>query len=58
MKLAHYYLAVNALTKPMQVREDSLPYRGRLVTRDDWVRHSERAKRRVMIETMSRIRKA
>jgi len=27
-KVAHYYLAVNAMTKPMQVREDSPPYRG------------------------------
>ena len=25
-KVAHYYLAVNAMTKPMQVREESLPY--------------------------------
>ncbi len=25
-KVAHYYLAVNAMTKPMQVREDSPPY--------------------------------
>jgi hypothetical protein len=27
-KVAHYYLAVNAMTKPMQVREDSSPYGG------------------------------
>jgi superfamily II DNA or RNA helicase len=27
-KVAHYYLSVNALTKPMQVREDSPPYGG------------------------------
>lgn len=27
-KVAHYYLAVNAMTKPMQVREDSPPYGG------------------------------
>jgi hypothetical protein len=27
--VAHYYLAVNAMTKPIQVREDSLPYGGR-----------------------------
>jgi hypothetical protein len=26
--VAHYYLAVNAMTKPMQVREESLPYGG------------------------------
>jgi hypothetical protein len=26
--VAHYYLVVNALTKPMQVREDSPPYGG------------------------------
>ncbi len=26
-KVAHYYLAVNAMTNPMQVREDSPPYR-------------------------------
>ena len=25
-KVAHYYLAVNAMTKPMEVREDSPPY--------------------------------
>jgi superfamily II DNA or RNA helicase len=25
-KVAHYYMSVNAMTKPMQVREDSLPY--------------------------------
>jgi len=28
-KVAHYYLAVNAMTKPMQVREDSPPYGGK-----------------------------
>ncbi len=27
-KVAHYYLAVNAMTKPMQVPEDSPPYGG------------------------------
>jgi len=27
-KVAHYYLAVNAMTKPMQVKEDSPPYGG------------------------------
>jgi superfamily II DNA or RNA helicase len=27
-KVAHYYLAVNAMTKPMQVREDPPPYGG------------------------------
>ncbi|MHB1012004.1 MAG: helicase-related protein [Desulfobacteria bacterium] len=27
-KVAHYYLAINAMTKPMQVREDSPPYGG------------------------------
>jgi hypothetical protein len=27
-KVAHYYLAVNAMTKPMQVREDFPPYGG------------------------------
>ncbi len=27
-KVAHYYLSVNAMTKPMQVREDSPPYGG------------------------------
>jgi superfamily II DNA or RNA helicase len=27
-KVAHYYLAVNAMTRPMQVREDSPPYGG------------------------------
>jgi hypothetical protein len=27
-KVAHYYLAVNAMTNPMQVREDSPPYGG------------------------------
>ena len=26
-KVAHYYLSVNAMTRPMQVREDSPPYR-------------------------------
>jgi len=25
-KVAHYYLSVDALTRPMQVREDSPPY--------------------------------
>lgn len=25
-KLAHYYLAVDALTRPMQVREEQAPY--------------------------------
>jgi len=29
-KVAHYYLSVNAMTKPMQVREDSSPYGGEL----------------------------
>jgi hypothetical protein len=28
-KVAHYYLSVDAMTKPMQVREDSPPYGGR-----------------------------
>ena len=28
-KVAHYYLAVNAMTKPMQVREESPPYGNR-----------------------------
>ena len=28
-KVAHYYLTVNAMTKPMQVREDSPPYGGK-----------------------------
>ena len=28
-KVAHYYLAVNSMTKPMQVREDSPPYGGK-----------------------------
>jgi len=28
-KVAHYYLAVNVMTKPMQVREDSPPYGGK-----------------------------
>lgn len=27
-KVAHYWLEVNAMTKPMQVREDSSPYGG------------------------------
>jgi hypothetical protein len=27
-KVAHYYLAVSAMTKPMQVRENSPPYGG------------------------------
>jgi hypothetical protein len=27
-KVAHYYLSVDAMTKPMQVREDSPPYGG------------------------------
>ena len=27
-KVAHYYLSVNAMTKPMQVAEDSPPYGG------------------------------
>lgn len=26
-KVAHYCLSVDALTRPMQVREDELPYR-------------------------------
>ncbi len=26
-KVAHYYLSVNAMTRPMQVREDEAPYR-------------------------------
>lgn len=25
-KVAHYYLSVDAMTRPMQVREDSIPY--------------------------------
>jgi len=25
-KMAHYYLSVNAMTRPMQVREDEEPY--------------------------------
>lgn len=25
-KIAHYYLSVDAMTKPMQVREDDAPY--------------------------------
>ena len=25
-KVAHYYLSVNAMTKPMEVREDAAPY--------------------------------
>lgn len=28
-KVAHYYLAVNAMTKHMQVREDTSPYGGK-----------------------------
>jgi len=28
IEVAHYYLAVNAMTKPMQVRENSPPFRG------------------------------
>jgi hypothetical protein len=28
-KIAHYWLGVNAMTKPMMVREDSPPYGGR-----------------------------
>ncbi|MBI3372873.1 MAG: DUF3883 domain-containing protein [Betaproteobacteria bacterium] len=28
-KVAHYYLSVNAMTKPMQVREESPPYGGK-----------------------------
>ena len=27
-KIAHYYLSVDAMTKPMQVREDDAPYEG------------------------------
>jgi len=27
-KVAHYYLSVNATTRPMQVREDAPPYGG------------------------------
>jgi len=27
-KVAHYYLSVDALTRPMQVREESAPYGG------------------------------
>ncbi len=27
-KVAHYYLSVNAMTRPMQVREDTPPYGG------------------------------
>ena len=27
-KVAHYYLSVNAMTQPMQVREDGPPYGG------------------------------
>jgi superfamily II DNA or RNA helicase len=27
-KVAHYYLSVNAMTKPMELREDPTPYRG------------------------------
>ena len=26
-KVAHYYLSVNAMTKPMQLSEDPVPYR-------------------------------
>ena len=26
-KVAHYYLSVDAMTRPMRVREDSRPYR-------------------------------
>jgi hypothetical protein len=28
-KVAHYYLAVNAMTKPMELREEQAPYRRR-----------------------------
>ena len=28
-KVAHYYLAVNAVMKPMQVREETPPYGGK-----------------------------
>lgn len=28
-KVAHYYLSVDAMTKPMQVREDTAPYGGK-----------------------------
>ncbi len=28
-KVAHYYLSVDAMTKPIQVREDTPPYGGR-----------------------------
>ena len=28
-KVAHYYLSVNAMLRPMQVREDSSPYGGK-----------------------------
>ncbi len=28
-KVAHYWLAENAMTRPMQVREDSAPYGGK-----------------------------
>ena len=28
-KVVHYYLSVNAMTRPMQVREDSPPYGGK-----------------------------
>jgi len=28
-KVAHYYLAVNAMTRPMQVRQDKPPYGGK-----------------------------
>ena len=27
-KVAHYYLSVDAMTRPMQVREDEPPYKG------------------------------
>jgi hypothetical protein len=27
-KVAHYYLSVDAMTRPMQVREDTPPYGG------------------------------
>ena len=29
VKVAHYYLAVNAMTQPMQVRGDSPPFGGK-----------------------------
>jgi len=28
-KIAHYYLSVDAMTRPMMVREDSPPYGGK-----------------------------